>query len=118
MWRVQVLAAIVDGAVVDAAQQHQVAQIGGAAVQPVPHMMGLAPSRRPVTAGEAAATVPDRQRGPLRGGDHPGGAAHLQGLGRGWVGAPPRAGGSRAIAARSWAASSLPLRASLSCWAG
>jgi hypothetical protein len=32
MWWVQALAAFVDGAVVGAAQQHQVAQIGGAAV--------------------------------------------------------------------------------------
>jgi hypothetical protein len=38
---VQVVAAFVDGAVVGAAQQHQVAQVGGAAMQPVPQMVGL-----------------------------------------------------------------------------
>jgi hypothetical protein len=42
---VQVLAAFVDGAVVGAAQQHQVAQVGGAAMQPMPQMVGLAPGR-------------------------------------------------------------------------
>jgi hypothetical protein len=65
VWWVQPLMAVVDGAVVGAAQQYQVAQLGGAAVQPVPQVVGVAPGQRSVAAGVAAAAVADRQRRPL-----------------------------------------------------
>jgi hypothetical protein len=78
----QPLVAFMNGAMMGAAQQHQVAQIG-AAMQPMPQMMRLAAGRWAVTAREAAAAVADRQRGALRDRDHPGGAAHLQRLGGG-----------------------------------
>jgi hypothetical protein len=82
---------------VSPAQQRQIRQIGGAAVQPVPEMVGLAPGQGPGAAGEHTAAVAHR-RGDTLGGLHdPGGAADLQRLG----GAPPRTGGSIAAVARS-----------------
>jgi hypothetical protein len=65
------------------AQQHQVAQVGRAPVQPVAQMMGLAPLLGPVTPREDTATVADGQGGALRGRDDPVGAAELHRLGRG-----------------------------------
>src|SRR5215211_8971509 len=46
-------------------------------------MVGLTPGQRTVAAGEATAAVAHGQGGPLGGGDDPGGAADVQGLGRG-----------------------------------
>jgi len=77
---VQPPAALMHRMMMPAAHQHQVPQIGGAAVEPVAQVVGVAPGHRPVTPREPATTVAHRQRGPLRGGDHPGGAAHLQRL--------------------------------------
>jgi hypothetical protein len=76
-------AALMDRPVVGPAQQRQVGQVGGAAVQPVDQMMGLTPGRGSVAAGEHTATVADGQGGALGGLDDAGGAAHLQRLGRG-----------------------------------
>jgi hypothetical protein len=111
---VGVLAAFVDGAVVGAAQQYQVGQVGGAAVEPVAQVVGVAPGDRSVAAAVAAAAVADRQRGALGRRDHAGGAADLQG----WVGAPPRAGGSSAIAACSRAGRSPVWSAVGPSWVG
>ena len=90
-------AALMDRSMVGSAQQGQVGQVGGAAVEPVAQMMGFAPGQRPVTVGEDTAAVADGQGGPLGGLDDPGGPPDLQWLG----GGPARIGGSRATAARS-----------------
>ena len=63
------------------AHQRQVGQIGRAAMQPVPQMMGLTPSQRPRTARDHTATITHRQGGPLGGPNDPAGPAHLQRLG-------------------------------------
>ena len=76
-------AALVHGAMMGPAQQGQVGQVGGAAVQPVPQMVGLTPGRGPLAAGKRAAAVADGQGGALGGLDDPAGAADLQRLGRG-----------------------------------
>jgi hypothetical protein len=65
------------------AHQGQVRQVGGAAMEPVDQMMGFAPARGPITASDGAATVADDQGVALGGVHDPGGAAHLQRLGRG-----------------------------------
>src|SRR5829696_4208614 len=79
----QPLAALMDRAVVGPAQQGQVGQVGGAAMEPVPQMVGVAPGQGPFTVGEDTAPVPHGQGGALAGLDDPGGPADLQGLGRG-----------------------------------
>jgi hypothetical protein len=73
-------AALVDRPMLGPAQQHQVGQVGGAAIQPVPPMMGLPPGQRPLTVSDHAAAVADGQGVALAGGDDPGGAAQVQGL--------------------------------------
>src|SRR5829696_2724815 len=96
-----------DRAVVGPAHQGQIRQVGGAAMEPVPQMVGVAPGQGPFTVGEDTAPVPHGQGGALAGLDDPGGPADLQRLGRG----PTRIGGSRVMAAWSRAASrSVPLR--------
>src|SRR5829696_7174975 len=54
-------AVVVDGPMMGSADQGQVGQVGGAAVQPVPDMVGFAPGQRPMTAREDAAAVADGQ---------------------------------------------------------
>ena len=76
-------AALVDRAVVGPADQGQVVQVGGAAMEPMSEMVGFAPGRGPLAAGEGAAAVADDQGGALGGGDDPAGPADLQRLGRG-----------------------------------
>ena len=76
-------AALVDGSVVGSAQQGQVGQVGGAAMDPVAQVVGLAPGQGAGTVGEDAAAVADGQGGALGGLDDPGGPADLQRLGRG-----------------------------------
>jgi hypothetical protein len=93
-------AAVMDGPMVRSAQEQQVGQVGGAAIQPVPQMMSLTPGQRAVAAREDTAAVADGQGGSLGGLDDPGGPAGVQG----WLGAPPRTGGNRAAAVRSRAA--------------
>ena len=84
--------ALMDGAMVRSADQGQVVQVGGAAVEPMLEMVGFAPGRGPLAASHRTTAVADDQGGPLGGGDDPGGAADLQGLGgaatKGW-GEPP-----------------------------
>jgi hypothetical protein len=65
------------------AQEREVVQVGRAAVQPVPQMMSLTPFQGPITAREDTATVAHGQGGALGGGDDPGGASEVQGLGGG-----------------------------------
>jgi hypothetical protein len=60
-------------------------KVGGAAVQPVTQVVGLAPGQGSLAAGEDTAAVTHGQGGTLGGLDDPGGPADLQGL----VGAPP-----------------------------
>ena len=72
-------AALVDRPMMGSAQQHQVVQIGGAAVQPVPQMMRVTPGKGPLAVGEDTAAVPDREGAALGGGDDPAGPAHIQG---------------------------------------
>ena len=61
------------------AEQREVREVGGAAVDPVPQMMGVTPGQRPLTAREDTAAVPDGQGGPLGRLHHPGAAADVQG---------------------------------------
>jgi hypothetical protein len=72
-----------DGPMMGPAQQDQVVQVGGAAIQPVLEMVGFTPGQGPITAGEDTAAVTHGQGGPLGGLDDSGGAADVQGLGRG-----------------------------------
>jgi hypothetical protein len=89
-------AAVMDRPVMGPAQEYQVGQVGGAAIQPVPQVVSLTPGQGPVTARDDTAAVADGQGGSLAGLDDPGGPADVQGL----AGRPPRTGGSRAAA--SW----------------
>ena len=99
-------AALMDRPMVGPAQQGQIGQIGGAAVQPVAQMMGLAPGQRPLAVGEDTTPVTDGQGGALGGLDDSGGPPDLQRLG----GGATKDRGSKAVAARSRAASpSIPL---------
>ena len=82
------------------AQQGQIRQVGGAAVEPVAQVVGLAPGQGALAAGEDTAAVADGQGSSLGGRDDPAAAADLQRL----AGVPPRTGGSRVIAAWSRAA--------------
>ena len=65
------------------AEQGQVGQVGGAAMQPVAQVVGVAPGQGPLAVGEDTAAVADRQGGALGGLDDPGGPADLQRLGGG-----------------------------------
>jgi len=76
-------AAVMDGPMVGPAQQDQIGQVGGAAVQPVPQMMTLTPGQRPLAVREEAAAVAHGQGGPLGRGDDPGRPAQVQRLARG-----------------------------------
>ena len=82
------------------AEQGQVGEVGGAAVQPVPEMVGFAPGRGPVAAGDRTAAVADDQGSPLGSGDDAAGPADLQRLG----GGAAQGRGSRVAAVRSWPA--------------
>ena len=76
-------ATFVDGPVMDSAQQGQVGQVGGAAVEPVAQVVGFAPGQGAVTVGEDTAAVADGQGAALGGLDDPAGPADLQRLGGG-----------------------------------
>ena len=54
-------AALMDGAVVGSAEQGEVGQVGRAAVEPVPQVVGFAPGQRAGTVGEDTAAVADGQ---------------------------------------------------------
>jgi hypothetical protein len=89
---------LMDGPMMSPAQQDQVGQVGGAAMPPVPQMMGLTPGKGPVAAREDAAAVAHGQARRW-----PGWTTRVvRPTSRGWVGAPPRTGGSRAAAVWSW----------------
>jgi hypothetical protein len=79
------------------AHQGQIGQIRRAAMQPTQQMMGLTPGQRPPTAREHTAPVAHGQA--LRWAGWTTRPAHP--TSNGWLGAPPRTGGSSAIAARS-----------------
>ncbi len=65
------------------AQQGQVGQVGGAAMEPVAQVVGVAPGQGAGAVGEDTAAVPHGQGGALGGLDDPGGPSDLQGLGGG-----------------------------------
>src|SRR5215216_4006802 len=90
-------AALVDRPMMGPAQQGQVGQVGGAAVEPVDQVVALAPGQRAVAVGEDTAAVADGQGGAL------GGVMTrlARPRSRGWRGAPPRVGGNTARAAWS-----------------
>src|SRR6266545_7732227 len=71
---------VVCGVVVSGAEEDGVVQVGGAAVGPVPQMVGVAPAGGQVAAGEGAARIPQGQGAAQRGGDGALGAAEVQGL--------------------------------------
>nr|WP_235947382.1 hypothetical protein [Candidatus Frankia alpina] len=48
---------VVEETVVPAADEHEVVQAGGAVVGPMPNVVRLAPTRRPVATGECATAV-------------------------------------------------------------
>ena len=62
------------------AQQGQVGKVGGAAVEPVAQVVGLAPGQGALAAGEDTAAVADGQGSSLGGRDDPAAAADLQRL--------------------------------------
>src|SRR5829696_9311922 len=100
-------AALMDRAVVGPAHQGQIGQVGGAAMEPVPQMVGVAPGQGPFTVGED--TAPSRTARAARWAGWT--TRVVRPTSSGWVGAPPRIRGSRAVAAWSRAASrSVPLR--------
>ena len=74
-------AALVDRPVMGPAQQGQVLEVGGAAMEPMSEMVGFAPGQGPVAAGEHTAAVAHGQGGALGGGHDPAGPADLQRLG-------------------------------------
>ena len=76
----QLPAALMDGPVVASAEEGEIRQVGGAAVDPMVEMMGVAPGQRPITAREHTTPVTHGQGGPLGWLDDPGGPPHLQGL--------------------------------------
>ena len=61
----QLPALLMHRSMVGAADQGQVGQVGGAAIDPVPQMMGLAPGQGAGTVGEDTAAVADSQGGAL-----------------------------------------------------
>jgi hypothetical protein len=61
-------------------QQGQIDQVGGAAIQPMLNVVGFTPGKRPLAVGEHTAAVTHSQGKALGGLDHPGAAAHVQGL--------------------------------------
>ncbi len=73
-------AALMDRPMMGPAHQGQIGQIGGAAIQPVDQMMGLAPGQGALAVREDAAAVADSQSGPLGRADDPGGPAQVQRL--------------------------------------
>jgi len=70
----------VDGAVVFAAEHHEIVDIGSAAVQPMPDVVYLAPDWGSVASGVGAAAVAGGDGFALRGGDTPLLPAHIQRL--------------------------------------
>ena len=69
---------VVNRAVMVPAQEHQIRQRRGAAVDPVADVMGMSHHRRPGAAGEGAVPIASHERGPDRRGDESVGAAHIQ----------------------------------------
>ena len=73
----QLPAALMDRPMMGSAQQGQIGQVGGAAMQPMPQMVGVAPGQGPLAVGEDTAAVPDGQGGALGGLDDSGGPSDL-----------------------------------------
>jgi len=71
---------VVDQPVVHAAEQDEVVQAGGSAVDPVHDVVGVAGDREAVTTRERAVLVAQHQRDPDRGGDQALEAADVEDL--------------------------------------
>jgi hypothetical protein len=71
---------VVDEPVVIAAQQHEILQVGRSVVAPVPDVMTLTPAGRPITAGESATPVAEREGAAEGSGDQAGLPAEVEGL--------------------------------------
>ena len=104
----QLPAALMDRPMMGSAQQGQIGQVGGAAMEPVAHMVGFAPGQGPLAVGEDTAAVADGQGGALGGLDDPGGPPDLQRLGGGATQGRGQLPSWRLGAARS--SPSVPLR--------
>ena len=59
----QLPAALVDGPVVGSAEQGEVVEVGGAAMEPVAEVVGFAPAQGSLAVGEDTAAVADGQGG-------------------------------------------------------
>lgn len=73
-------AVVVDPSVVVLAQQDEVGQVGWSSVGPVDDVVGVAPRRWPVAAGEGAAGVAGGECAALRDGDESLGASDVERL--------------------------------------
>jgi hypothetical protein len=71
-------AAVVNGGVVQSAEQHPVIQTGDTAAVPRLNVVGVAPGHGPAAAGVCAATIADGQSFPDRGREQPLTAPHIQ----------------------------------------
>ena len=71
---------VVDDAVVMAAEQGEVVELGWAAVDPVGEVVGVAHEGWSSAGGEGAVSVAEDQGGPDRGGDRSAEAAHVEDL--------------------------------------
>ena len=76
-------AAVVDGNVMEAAEQAEIREVGGAPVGPVFEVVGVAAPRSAGAAGERAPAVAVLQRAALRVGDGPGEPPEVEGFGAG-----------------------------------
>jgi hypothetical protein len=114
-----------DRTVMDPADQGQVHEVSGAAIQPGDQMMSLTPGNGPLAVGEDAAAVARGQGDALGGLDDPGGAAHVQGLAggttqdRGQHGRRrPQPSGQIVVAARAVSAGGMVLAVGMEVAAG
>ena len=71
------------GPMMGPADQGQVVQVGGAAIEPMPDMVGFTPGQGAAATGEDTAAVPHGQGAALGRADDPGAAAEVQGPGGG-----------------------------------
>jgi hypothetical protein len=71
---------LMDRPVVVSAQQGEIGQVGGAAIEPVNQMMTVAPGQGPGAVGEDTTAVADGEGVALSGGDDPAGPPDVQGL--------------------------------------
>ena len=71
---------VVDGAVMVGTKHHEISEISGAVIGPVPDVVGVAHDRWSCAAGECAVVVAGDERDPQGGGDEALGASDVEGL--------------------------------------